>query len=124
MEKHHKFSMWYILLGVWVVLLIQNYLASTFSIRTIPYSEFLKLVKENKVSEVAISANQIQGRLRDNGNAQGKGHLFKTVRVDPEISGLLEEHNVTFKGQPESTFLRDLFSWVFPIFLFIGMFIR
>ena len=49
MEKHHKFSMWYVLLGVWVVLLIQNYLSSALSIRTIPYSEFLSLLKENRV---------------------------------------------------------------------------
>jgi cell division protease FtsH len=47
--------------------------------------------------------------------------MFKTVRVDPEISDLLEKYHVTFKGQAESTVLRDIFSWVFPIFLFIGV---
>jgi cell division protease FtsH len=121
MEKHHKFSLWYVILGIWVVFFIQNYMASTFSIRTIPYSEFLKMVKENKVVEVAITENQIQGRINVDGAAQVKGELFKTVRVDPEISRLLEQYNVTFKGQFESTFLRDLLSWVFPIFLFIGI---
>jgi len=55
------------------------------------------------------------------GAAQVKGELFKTVRVDPEISRLLEQYNVTFKGQFESTFFRDLLSWVFPIFLFVGI---
>jgi cell division protease FtsH len=117
MEKQHKFSVWYVLLGVWVVLLIQNYLSSAFAIQTIPYSEFLSLLKEKKVTEVAISANQIQGKM----TADGKEQLFKTVRVDPEISGLLEQYNVLFKGQVESTFLRDIVSWVFPIFLFIGI---
>ncbi|MBW2365206.1 MAG: ATP-dependent zinc metalloprotease FtsH [Deltaproteobacteria bacterium] len=121
MEKQHKFSIWYVLLGIWFVLLIQNYMASTFSIRTIPYSEFLKMVKENKVVEVAITENQIQGRINVDGAAQVKGELFKTVRVDPEISRLLEQYNVTFKGQFESTFFRDLLSWVFPIFLFVGI---
>ncbi len=121
MEKHHKFSIWYVILGIWVVFFIQNYMASTFSIRTIPYSEFLKMVKENKVIEVAITENRIQGRINVDGTAQVKGELFKTVRVDPEISRLLEQYNVTFKGQFESTFFRDLLSWVFPIFLFIGI---
>jgi cell division protease FtsH len=120
MEKHHKFSIWYVLLGVWVVLLIQNYLASKFAIETIPYSQFLKLVKDNRVTEVAITENQIQGKIKPEG-AQGKEHLFKTVRVDPEIADLLEEYHVTFKGQIQSTFLRDIFSWLFPIFLFIGI---
>jgi len=121
MEKHHKFSIWYVLLGIWIVLLIQNYLASSFSIQTIPYSEFLRLVKENKVAEVAITQDQIQGRMTVDGADQGKGERFKTVRVDPEISRLLEQHNITFKGQIEPTFLKNLLSWIFPIFLFIGI---
>ena len=121
MEKHHKFSIWYVLLGVWVVLILHNYLSAAFSIKTIPYSEFLNLLKEGKVAEVAITSNQIQGKLRDDVAKKGAGTLFKTVRVDPEISSLLEQYNVSFKGQVESTFLRDIFSWIFPIFLFIGI---
>ena len=121
MEKHHKFSIWYVVLGIWVVLLIQNYLVSVFAIRTIPYSEFLNLVKENKVTEVAITENQIQGRMVTGTSSQDKGEPFKTVRVDPEISALLDQHNITFKGQVESTFLRSLLSWVFPLLLFFGI---
>lgn len=121
MEKHHKFSIWYILLGVWAVLIIQNYLHSAFAIKIIPYSEFLTLLKEHKVAELAISSNQIQGRLVSADGASGKGELFKTVRVDPEISELLEQYKIEFKGEMEATFLRDLLSWVFPIFLFIGI---
>src|SRR4030043_876419 len=110
MEKQHKFSLWYGLLGIWVVLLIQNYLGSALAIKTIPYSQFLALVKENRVAEVAISANQIQGKMRTDDKDPNKTELFKTLRVDPEISALLEQHSVTFKGQVESTLLRDLFS--------------
>jgi len=121
MEKQHKFSIWYVLLGIWVVLLIQNYLGSALAIKTIPYSQFLTLVKENRVAEVAISANQIQGKMRIDDKDPNKTELFKTLRVDPEISALLEQHSVTFKGQVESTVLRDLFSWIFPIFLFVGV---
>ena len=121
MEKQHKFSIWYVLLGIWVVLLIQNYLGSALAIKTIPYSEFLNLVKENRVAEVAISANQIQGKMKIDDKDPNKTELFKTLRVDPEISALLEQHNVTFKGQVESTLLRDLFSWIFPLVLFFGV---
>ncbi|RLB14698.1 MAG: cell division protein FtsH [Deltaproteobacteria bacterium] len=121
MEKHHKFSIWYVLIGVWIVLLLQHYLVTMLAIRTIPYSEFLKLLKEGKVTEVAIGANQIQGRLAADVSPTGRAQLFRTVRVDPEIADLLAKYNVTFKGEVESTFLRDLFSWVVPIFLFIGV---
>src|SRR5512136_2141816 len=121
MEKQHKFSIWYVLLGIWVVLLIQNYLGSALAIKTIPYSQFLSLVKENRVAEVAISANQIQGKMKIDDKDPNQTELFKTLRVDPEISALLEQHNVTFKGQVESTLLRDLFSWIFPLLLFFGV---
>ncbi|MBN1850394.1 MAG: ATP-dependent zinc metalloprotease FtsH [Deltaproteobacteria bacterium] len=121
MEKHHKFSIWYVVLGIWVVLLIHNYLVSVLAIHTIPYSEFLNLVKENKVTEVAISENQIQGRMVTGTSSQEKGEAFKTVRVDPEISALLDQHDIIFKGEIESTFLRSLFSWVFPLLLFFGV---
>jgi cell division protease FtsH len=121
MEKKHKFSIWYVILGIWVVLIIHNYMSTALSIRTIPYSEFLSLLKENKVAEVAISSDQIQGRMKTDGGPGEKGELFKTVRVDPEISELLDEYGVAFKGEVESTFFRNLLSWVFPIFLFVGI---
>lgn len=120
MQKHHKFSIWYIILGIWGVLILQNLLFSAFAIKTIPYSEFLKLLNEDKITEVAITANQIQGRMKAEGDS-GKGVMFRTVRVDPEISDLLQNHNVEFKGQIESTFFRDLLSWVIPIFIFVGI---
>jgi len=121
MEKRHKFSMWYVLLGVWVVLIVHNVLVSAFSIRTIPYSEFLQLLKENQVSEVAITANQIQGKKKGGGDEDQQAQLFRTVRVDPNLAELLQEYDVTFKGQIESTFIRDLLSWIIPIFVFIGI---
>jgi cell division protease FtsH len=121
MEKQHKFSIWYILIGIWGVFIIHNMIFSELSVKTIPYSEFLKLVKEGKVSEVAITQNQIQGRLFNDGSASGKGELFRTVRVDSDISQLLDENNIKFKGEIESTFFRDLFSWIVPIFIFVGI---
>jgi len=117
-EKQHKFSFWYVLLGIWIVFIVQNYIASMYAIPTIPYSQFLNLVKTGKVTEVAITANQIQGKMKADG---GEMKPFKTIRVDPEISKTLDQYNVSFKGEIESTFLRDLFSWVFPLLLFFGV---
>ena len=119
MEKQQKFSIWYVLLGIWIVLILQNYITTMFAIKTIPYSEFLKLLKENKVTEVAISANQIQGKIND--TAAGKEQMFRTVRVDPDTSKLLEQYNDNFKGEIESRFLATLLSWVVPVFLFFGL---
>ena len=121
MEKHHKFSIWYVLLGIWAVLILHNLLVSSLSVRTIPYSEFLELLKQGKVAEVAITSNQIQGKMKAEGGGLEAGAFFRTVRVDPDLSNILEDYNVTFKGEIESTFLRDIFSWVVPIFIFVGI---
>ena len=121
MEKHHKFSVWYILLGVWVVLIIHNMLFSAMSTKTISYSEFLEALEKKQVTEVAVSANQIQGRMLSPSDSSGKGEMFRTVRVDPDISQQLAKYGVTFKGQVESTFFRDILSWVVPVFLFVGI---
>jgi cell division protease FtsH len=121
LEKKHKFSIWYVFLGIWFVLLIQNYIVSTFAIKTIPYSEFLKLLKENKIIEVAISANQIQGKLKKDDGDTTKDVMFRTVRVDPDTSLLLDQYNVTFKGEIESRFIATLLSWVVPVLLFFGL---
>ena len=121
MEKHHKFSMWYVLLGVWVVLIIQNMLFSALSVQVMPYSEFLKALNEDRVAEVAITANQIQGRLKPTAVGKEQGQAFRTVRVDQDLSELLSGHGVIFKGEIESTFVRDLLSWIVPVFLFVGI---
>ncbi len=118
MEKKHKFSVFYILIGVWVVLIVQSYIASMYAAKTIPYSQFMTLLKTGKVTEIAVSLDKIQGKMKD---SAGKVVDFKTVRVDQELSKTLEQYNVTFKGEIESTFVRDIISWVLPIFLFIGI---
>jgi len=119
MEKHQKFSLWYVLLGIWIVLILQNALMGAFAVKVIPYSQFLKLLKEGRIVEVAITADKIQGKMKN--GPEGTAIPFKTIRVDPEISTLLDQYNVTFKGEIESTFLPTLLSWVVPTALFFGV---
>jgi len=118
-EKKARFSIWYVLLGVWVVLLIQNMLISAFSIERIPYSRFLKILQEGKITEIAVSQNTIEGRIRGDGATPEKA--FRTVRVDPDFSKELEKYGVTFKGEVENTFFRDLLSWILPVLMFVGI---
>jgi cell division protease FtsH len=121
MQKHYKFSLWYVIVGIWVVLIAQNYIASMYAAQVIPYSQFLNLLKVGKITEIAITANQIQGKMKVDGTAEDF-KPFKTIRVDPDLSKVLEQYpTVSFKGEIESTFLRDLFSWIFPLLLFVGV---
>ena len=118
MEKRYKFSLWYILIGIWVVLIAQSYISSMFVVETIPYSNFLNLVKTDKVTEISVTQNEIHGKLI---GKEGKEQKFKTVRVDPEISNMLENRKVTFKGEEQSAMAQNVLSWVVPLILFVGI---
>lgn len=120
MEKRHKVSIWYFVIGIWIVLILQSYLASTYATKTIPYSQFLQNLKDGKITEVSITEKQIQGRMQ--GDASSAGDVFfRTIRVDPDTSELLDKYQVKYSASIESTFLRDILSWTIPVFLFVGI---
>jgi len=121
MEKHHKFSIWYVLIAIWIVFILHNLLSQMFAIERVPYSEFVKALQDGKVIEVAVAQDRIQGKMKVSQDGQEVEKAFSTVRVDPELSELLEKYNVTFKGVAESNFLKSLASWIFPVVLFVGI---
>jgi cell division protease FtsH len=85
----------------------------------IPYSEFIAAVESDRVIEIAVGQDRINGKMQSEDN--GEEVLFTTVRVDNELSRKLTEHNVEFSGQVENTFLKTIFSWLIPIGLFFGI---
>jgi cell division protease FtsH len=122
MEKKVKFSAWYVFLAVWAVLIIHNFIVQTFQVKTIPYSEFLSSLENNQIEEISITQNHIQGKIKTTADVIGKPQTFNTVRVDdPELTKKLIERGVKFTGVIESTFLRDILSWILPIAVFVGI---
>ncbi len=121
MKKQHRFSIWYAIIGMWAVLFLHNMIAGSLTVKNIPYSEFVKAVKEGKVSEIAISENEIQGRMMGSEDGEASNTLFRTIRVDPEISQLMDENNVKYAGRLENNFFGTLLSWLIPIGIFFGI---
>ena len=118
-NKETTYHAWYWVAAIILVLIIQAVFASYTQIAQIPYSQFQDDLKAGKISEVRVSGNYIQGKLKAP-DAQGRTE-FITTRVDPEIAQELGKYDVKFAGTIESTFLRDLLSWVLPIGLFFGI---
>jgi len=67
-----------------------------------------------------VSDRFIQGRFKQ---PVGDRPMFVTTRVEPDLARDLQEHGVVVTGQIESTFLRDLLSWIVPVALFAGIWI-
>ena len=119
MEKNTKFNIWYVLAAIWGVVLLQNMIFNQLRPVVIPYSEFIDAVMEDRVVEIAIGQDKINGILRD--KESGKEINFSTVRVETDLSKSLAEHNVKFSGRVENTFFTALLSWLVPIFIFFGI---
>jgi cell division protease FtsH len=121
MEKHHKFSIWYVIIAIWGVFLLNNLIVSSYGPKNLAYSDFLTALRNGEIVDVAITGDVISGAMKTTDQGEAKDVPFVTRRVDPALSDELGKYNVTFRSQPESTFLRDLMSWVLPILLFFGI---
>ena len=119
MEKKTKINIWYIILAIWGVLLLQNLIFSQFRPKVIPYSEFVQAVLDDKVVEIEVGKDRITGKMKS--DTSDEAFLFTTVRVDADLSKKLTEHNVKFSGRVENTFLTTLISWTVPVLLFFGL---
>ncbi len=116
LKKNHQFNIWFWVIA-FALLMGFQYLFTTFTqVAQIPYSQFETYLSQGKIAEVAVSDRFIQGRFRE--PIDGKP-MFVTTRVEPDLARQFQGHNVVVTGQIESTFLRDLLSWVVPVALFI-----
>jgi len=123
MDKKVSFSFWYVLLAVMAIILVHDFIVALNNVEEIPYSQFKGWVAGDKVAEVSVGSKKLTGMLKPEGESK-TGQLFATIRVeDPDLVRELNEHGVVFAGVIESTFWRDLLSWVLPVALFAGVWI-
>ncbi|PLX36364.1 MAG: cell division protein FtsH [Hyphomicrobiales bacterium] len=118
MDKKSQINFWYAVLAVFLILMFQSWYVTTQTVEAIPYSQFEKLLAEGKVSDIAVKERTIEGKL--NPPIDGREY-FVTTRVEPDIAKQLTDSGVTFRGVIESSFLRDLLSWILPVLLMFGL---
>lgn len=87
--------------------------------KTIPYSEFQRLLREQKVKDVVVSATEVRGELKQ--PDADKVRFFVAKRVEPELAKDLEKSGVDFSGTVDSTFLPALLLWIVPLALFVAV---
>src|SRR5713226_10728345 len=111
-KKQTGFNLAYVLIAVAGVLILQDFWMRRQAIATIPYSEFQKLVREDKIANVVVGQDQLSGEFKE---AIGGKKRFVAVRVDAEIAKELDQHGVEYRGQFDSNFVALLVSWLVPI---------
>jgi len=116
MEKQTQFNIWYVIIAVLGVLWLRDMWVNATQVEPIPYSEFQHHLKDGRFKEITVSSNLIQGTYK---TPQPDGRTrFVTTRVDPDLAKDLAQYDVKFTGAVESTFLRDILSWVVPALAF------
>ncbi|TYR36096.1 ATP-dependent zinc metalloprotease FtsH [Mesorhizobium microcysteis] len=118
MDKKTQFNIWYWIAAFLGLMVFQYLFAAATQVAQIPYSEFQTYLTQGRIAEVAVSDRFIQGRFTE--PVDGRP-MFITTRVEADLARDLQQHDVVVTGQIESTFLRDLLSWVVPVALFVGL---
>ncbi|WP_041679422.1 ATP-dependent zinc metalloprotease FtsH [Rhizobium etli] len=118
MNKKTQFNIGYWIAAFFILMAIQYFFATATQVARIPYSQFEADLRAGKIAEVAVSDRFIQGRYKQ---PQNDNAYFVTTRVEPDLAQQLQEYGVVVAGQIESTFLRDLLSWLIPVALFASV---
>jgi len=120
-DKKALVNLWYMGLALVGILLFQNWWVATHRVEVIPYSEFETLLEQGQVESVFVRQDSLEGKLKT--PTKDGRQFFVTTRVDPQLADRLTAHKVTFTGVVQSTFLRDLLSWLLPVLFFFGLWV-
>ena len=121
MEKKNQIHLWYAIAAFVLILMFQSWYESYRQYEPISYSEFETLLEDGQVKQVWVKQNSVEGEFKAP-SPQGRQY-FVTNRVDPDIAQMLSKYGVEFTGVTESTFFRDLLSWILPALIFVGIWV-
>lgn len=119
MEKRTQWNLGYIVLAILGVLVLQSFVQQWQQVQPLPYSEFLQELEKKNIKEIAVYADHLEGTL--NQPLPDGRTRFATTRVELDLARDLAQYGVRFTGVIQSTFLRDLFSWVAPTLVFFAI---
>src|SRR3989337_3484268 len=110
MERSTRFNIGYLVFALLAMLVLQQWWQTAQTVEVVPYSEFEKLLAEDRISEVTVSDQRITGKLRT--PEQNRKTVAVANLVEPDLAARLSKYGVKYTKVHESTFLRDLLSWI------------
>ncbi|KDX95026.1 ATP-dependent metallopeptidase FtsH/Yme1/Tma family protein [Escherichia coli] len=119
MEKKNQWNTGYWIVALLLLLSLQSYWQTAKPVEPVPYSEFEKALAEGRVAEVLVSDRTVTGRLKSP-DSRGKTTIVAT-RVEPDLADRLSKYDVPYARVLESTWLRDVLSWILPAVAFFGV---
>jgi cell division protease FtsH len=121
MDKNTSFNVWYLIMAVLVIMVLQGIWQQARETEPIPYSQFRQLLETRAIDDVVVTETRITGRFVE--ARPGEPSQFVTNRVEPEIASELQARGITYRGGTDATFFTTLLSWLIPILIFFGLWI-
>jgi cell division protease FtsH len=114
-----RWNVAYWVLALLVLLWMQSLWQAARTVEAVPYSQFEQALAEGRVAEVVVGETTLTGRLKAP-EAGGKSVIVAN-RVEPELAARLARYDVPYTRVVESTWLRDLLSWIVPALVFFAL---
>ncbi|MCP5152822.1 MAG: ATP-dependent metallopeptidase FtsH/Yme1/Tma family protein [Ectothiorhodospiraceae bacterium] len=119
MEKKTQINLWYIVLAMLAILLLQDLWVQSREIEVIPYSEFQHALKDGKIAQIVVTEGRIRGVYKEP-LPDGRKH-FTTTRIEPELANELAAYDVEVTGASDKSFLGEVLSWIMPAVVFFAI---
>ncbi|HHL40111.1 MAG TPA: ATP-dependent metallopeptidase FtsH/Yme1/Tma family protein [Deltaproteobacteria bacterium] len=119
MEQKTQWNIGYWIMALLLLLMLQEWWHTVSTVEPVPYSEFEEALEQGKVSEVIVSDQTLTGLLKEP-EAGGKTVIVAT-RVEPDLAERLSRYDVPYRRVAESTWLREILSWVLPAVVFFAV---
>ena len=107
-----RWNVAYWVLALLALLWMQSLWQAARTVEAVPYSQFEQALAEGRVAEVVVGETTLTGRLKAP-EAGGKSVIVAN-RVEPELAARLARYDVPYTRVVESTWLRELLSWIVP----------
>ncbi len=136
-----KFSIMYYVVVIVILIGIQLAFFWSGSTKEIPYSEFRKLITEDKIESVKISPERISIKLKPGVEAglavkepqketpgflpqssSKQDEIFVNPVRDDTLIELLESQGIKYQGMASNTWISELIQWILPFALLIGIY--
>jgi cell division protease FtsH len=112
MQRHNKITLVYVVLVLLGMLVFPTLLQTGPATEEIPYSTFLTLVDQGKVTDLVVGPSRIRGAYKD--PPAGSPARFTTIRVQPDLADRLAKADVKVTGEPEPGLLSAVLAWLMP----------
>lgn len=118
LSSKQSWTLAYAVVATLLLFWLQGVLQGSSTLETVPYSQFEQALADGRITEVAITDRHLIGQLKE---PTGSKTRWQTVRVEPDLASRLQAYPVPYTRVVESTWLRDLMSWVLPSLVFFGL---